>query len=192
MNTSSQTPVSGAGQSVAQAPRRPDVIIVMGVSGCGKSTVGEALAQRLGWTFHDADSFHPPANVEKMRAGSPLNDDDRWPWLDRLNSVLRHKAAKREPVVLACSALRQRYRDRLAAKLSSVLFVHLDGSFELIENRLRQRNHAYMPSSLLRSQFETLEAPQDARTVDIAKSVDQIVQELEAELTSRGISQTGS
>lgn len=170
-------------ESSAKPPgQRPDVIIVMGVSGCGKSTVGEALAARMGWAFHDADSFHPPANVEKMRAGNALNDDDRWPWLDRLNAVLRHHVARRQPVVLACSALRQRYRDRLAARLSSALFVHLEGSFELIENRLRQRNHAYMPSSLLRSQFETLEAPRNAHTVDIAKSVDEIVEELEREL----------
>ncbi len=111
----------------ASAPVR--VVVLMGVSGSGKTTIGRALAQRLGWRFRDADDYHPPANVEKMRAGRPLDDHDRAPWLDRLNALLRHDLAKGHPVVLACSALRQRYRDRLSAKVPGVLVVHLSGSY---------------------------------------------------------------
>jgi gluconokinase len=157
-------------------------VVLMGVSGCGKSAVGEALARRMGWRFHDADDFHPAANVEKMRGGRALDDEDRWPWLDRLNSVLRHSAAKREPTVLACSALKQRYRDRLAARVPGVLFVHLSGSFELISARLAQRQHRYMPASLLHSQFDALEAPPDAMVVDVALPVDEVVDRIAAAL----------
>lgn len=151
------------------------VLVVMGVSGCGKSTVGQALARRLGWRFLDADDYHPPANVEKMRAGQPLDDDDRRPWLDRLNALLRHSLAKGEPAVLACSALRQRYRDRLADRLDGVVFVHLAGDFDVIAARLAQRRHRYMPATLLHSQFDALEPPADAVTVDVALPVEAIV-----------------
>ena len=160
----------------ARAPAgAPSAIVVMGVSGSGKTTVGRALAVRLGWTFHDGDDYHPPANVEKMRAGQPLNDEDRGPWLDRLNALLRHSAAKRQPVVLACSALRQRYRDRLSRRVDGLLFVHLTGSYDQVAQRLAERAHRYMPASLLASQFEALEPPADALTVDVAASVEEIV-----------------
>ena len=148
-------------------PGTPLAVVVMGVSGCGKSSVGQALAPRLQARFVDADDFHPPANVAKMRAGVPLDDADRAPWLARLNAVLRHAVARREPVVLACSALRQRHRDALADRLPSVRFVHLSGRFETIAARLEARRHRYMPASLLRSQFDTLEPPADAITVDL-------------------------
>jgi gluconokinase len=155
----------------ATAPR---AIVVMGVSGCGKSVVGEALARRLGARFVDADHHHPPANVEKMRSGIPLDDDDRAPWLERLNAVLRHAVARDEPVVLACSALRQRYRDALADRLPGLRFVHLSGPYALIAERLAARRHEYMPPTLLRSQFDALEPPADAVTIDIDAPVDAI------------------
>lgn len=155
-------------------PAAPRAVVVMGVSGCGKTSVGEALARRLGARFIDADDFHPPANVDKMRQGMPLDDDDRAPWLARLNAVLREAVARDEPVVLACSALRRRYRDALADHLPELRFVHLSGSYELIEARLALRRHRYMPSSLLRSQFEALEAPTEAVVVAIDADVEAI------------------
>jgi len=152
-----------------------DAIVVMGVSGCGKSTVGGALAQALGWRFADGDDFHPPANVEKMRAGIPLDDADRAPWLARLNAMMRESVAAGRPVVLACSALRQRYRDALADGLPALRFVHLSGSAELIGARLAARQHRYMPAALLASQFATLEPPRDALTLDVGEPVDALV-----------------
>ena len=114
-------------------------IVVMGVSGCGKTTIAQSLAEHLKWRFIDADDFHPIANVEKMRAGLPLNDDDRWPWLEVLNRQIRDSIAGNEPIVLACSALKQRYRDRIEAGISGLRWVHLDGSFELISERMSSR-----------------------------------------------------
>jgi gluconokinase len=169
-------------------------VIVMGVSGSGKTTVGRALAQRLGWSFRDADDHHPSSNVEKMRAGIALDDRDRAPWLDRLNALLRHSTAKRVPVVLACSALKQAYRDALAERAGGLIFVHLAGSIELIGGRLANRAHRYMPASLLRSQFDTLEAPRDALVVDAALPVDEIVERIIAQsgLTACGPQATGT
>jgi gluconokinase len=137
----------------------------MGVSGCGKSTVGALLAQKLGCEFLDADGFHPPENVAKMAAGVPLTDADRKPWLERLNVELK----KREQAVLACSALKDAHRRQLADGVD-VRFVHLRGPIELIRARLAERQHRYMPASLLESQFATLEAPRDAIEVDIAQA----------------------
>ena len=144
------------------------IVVLIGVSGCGKTAVGEALARDLGWRYLDADDYHPPANVEKMRSGQPLTDADRWPWLDRLNELMRAQDARGEHAVVACSALKQAYRDRLARGIENLRWVHLKGSFELIMSRLQQRKHRYMPASLLQSQFETLEEPRDALTIDIA------------------------
>ena len=135
----------------------------MGVSGCGKSTVGALLAQKLGCEFLDADEFHPPENVAKMASGVPLTDADRRPWLERLNALLK----EREHVVLACSALKESYR-KILAQGTDCRFVHLRGSIELIGSRLAERKHRYMPSSLLESQFAALEAPRQAVDVDIA------------------------
>jgi gluconokinase len=143
------------------------IVILMGVSGCGKTAVGRLLAERLGWRFFDADEYHPSANVEKMRSGTPLTDADRWPWLERLNELLRAREAEGESAVLGCSALRQVYRDRLARGCSNVLWVHLKGSFELIQARLQARLGHYMPASLLKSQFDALEEPRDALVIDI-------------------------
>jgi gluconokinase len=163
----------------------PRAIVVMGVSGCGKSTVGEALARELGWQFIDGDDHHPAANVAKMAAGIALGDDDRMPWLDRLNEVMRQAQAEGGSVVLACSALRQRYRDRLARSLPWLAFVHLSGTEALIAQRLAARNHRFMPSTLLRSQFEALEAPDAAIVVDVASPVDALIAQIVAELGRR-------
>jgi gluconokinase len=166
---------AGAAAPAARAAD-PVAVVVMGVSGCGKTSVGQALAARLGARFVDADDFHPPASVEKMRAGLPLDDADRAPWLARLNAVMRHAVAKGEPVVLACSALRQRYREALAERLPGLRVVHLSGSYELIASRIAARTHRYMPASLLASQFEALEPPGDAVVVDVSGGVDGIVE----------------
>lgn len=143
------------------------IVIVMGVSGAGKSTIGAALARELGWRFIDADDHHPPGNVAKMSAGLPLTDADRAPWLESLNSVLRLEGN----AVIACSALKQSYRDRLTAGICAPVFVFLKGELELIGSRLAQRQHRYMPASLLRSQFEALEPPAEAIAVDVSADV---------------------
>jgi gluconokinase len=143
------------------------IVVVMGVSGAGKTTIGEALARDLGWRFLDADEYHPPQNVAKMAAGQALDDADREPWLDRLNSILRTEGN----AVLACSALKEKYRRRLCDGIQRLEWVYLRGDFELIDSRLARRRHRYMPASLLRSQFEALEPPQRAIVVDVAGDV---------------------
>lgn len=155
--------------------RRALAVVVMGVSGCGKTAVGRLLAQQLGARFIDADDLHPLANVEKMRAGMALDDADRAPWLALLNVRLRECVGAGEPVVLACSALKQRYRDTLAAGVPGLRFVHLAGSRELIAARLAERRHRYMPPTLLDSQFAALEPPADAIVIDVALPVDEVV-----------------
>jgi gluconokinase len=151
------------------------IVVLMGVSGSGKSTVGTALAMALGWPLIDADDLHPPENVAKMAAGMPLTDEDRWPWLDRVVDELRRRTAGDGNVVLACSALKERYRERLA-RAGDVRFVHLRGDPETIGARLASRRHRYMPATLLASQFEALEPPQHAIDIDIRQSVDAQVQ----------------
>jgi len=154
------------------------VVIVMGVSGAGKSTVGRALADRLGYPFLDADEFHPPQNVAKMASGMPLTDADRAPWLDALNRRL----GGTPDAVLACSALKDAYRRRLAQGLANCRFVHLRGDIELIRARLQTRQHRYMPASLLESQYATLEPPHDAIEVDIAAGILDCVEAIAARL----------
>jgi gluconokinase len=162
------------------------IVVVMGVSGCGKSTVGQALAAACGWPFLDADDFHPPANVAKMGAGIPLTDEDRWPWLDRLASELTAILARGEHAVLACSALKQAYRDRLApASIAAhVRFAFLKGDEATIAARLAPRQHRYMPATLLRSQFATLEEPTNAIVVDLRESVEAQVATIRAALAA--------
>jgi gluconokinase len=167
----------------------PTAIIVMGVSGCGKSSVAQALTERLlkeGWpaTLLEGDEFHPPANVEKMRSGQALDDQDREPWLMRLNQELTNTLRQGRCAILACSALKQKYRDLLGEGIEHPTFIHLQGSFELIESRLKARHHKYMPTSLLRSQFETLEPPLDAITLTIAAPLESVVDEAFAQLSS--------
>ena len=156
------------------------IVLVMGVSGSGKNAIGEPLAQRLGWKFIDGDDYHPPGNVKKMAAGIPLEDEDRWPWLDRLNQVLR----KEKDAVLACSALKEVYRGRLLAGIRDYAIVHLRGSFELIRGRVEARRHRYMPASLLQSQFDTLESPAEAIEIDVSRDVDVSVETIVERLSA--------
>jgi gluconokinase len=148
-------------------------LVVMGVSGSGKTTVGVLLAKELGWPFMEGDRLHPPANVEKMRKGIPLDDGDRAPWLDRIGEELKHWAAEGQSGVMTCSALKRAYRDRIRSARPDVRFVYLKGSEALIEARVAARRHEYMPASLLRSQFDTLEEPtpdEAVVTVDVGAS----------------------
>jgi gluconokinase len=157
------------------------IVVLMGVSGAGKTTTGQALASALGWPFRDADDFHPPANVDRMKAGIPLTDDDRWPWLDRVVEEMRRAEAAHGHVVVACSALKRSYRDRLATA-GDVRFVYLAGDYDTIAERLAVRKHKYMPATLLGSQFATLEPPGDALVVDTRRSVDEQVADIRAAL----------
>lgn len=138
------------------APRR---VVLMGVSGCGKSTVGDGLAERLGWRFVEGDSLHPPENVAKMAAGQPLDDADRAGWLATLADLLEGAQTQGQGLVISCSALKRSYRERLRDGDPQALFVHLSGSRELIAQRIARRTHRYMPASLLESQFATLQPP---------------------------------
>jgi|SRR5581483_3558541 len=147
----------------------------MGVSGAGKTTIGTRLATALGWEFHDADDLHPPANVAKMRAGIPLSDDDRAPWLARVHALLEALARERRSAVVACSALRRAHRERLAVPGADVRFVHLTGARELLRERLAARAGHFMPPALLASQLATLEPPGDALVVDVTPEPDTIV-----------------
>jgi len=149
----------------------------MGVSGCGKTTIARLLAEATGSHWLDADDFHTPEKKAKMHSGIPLTDDDRWPWLDRLNAELRAIAAKGETVFLACSALKQRYRDRLIAGLSGARFVYLKCPPELIRTRLLQRKGHFMPASLLDSQLAELEEPQNALVLDGARTPEEMVRQ---------------
>jgi gluconokinase len=146
------------------------ILVLMGVSGSGKTKVGKALAADLGWPFFDGDDFHPESNVAKMAAGTPLTDEDRWPWLDRLATEMGAILARGEHAVFACSALKQAYRDRLAVAARApgdVRFVYLKGDYDAIFPRVSKRTHRYMPAILLESQFATLEEPRDAIVVDV-------------------------
>ncbi len=154
------------------------IVLVMGVAGVGKTTIGEALAHALGARFIDADDYHPPENVAKMKAGIPLQDADRWPWLERLNQTL-----KDEPrAVLACSALKESYRRRLSEGLQDFHIVYLHGSPELIRERMKSRRHRYMPAALLDSQLATLEPPTAAIAIDVAAPLEDSVAAIVARL----------
>jgi len=134
-----------------------DPVYLMGVSGCGKTVIGTELAEKMGGTFIDGDDLHPPANKEKMGAGIPLSDEDRYPWFEAIRQSIL--ATGQRPVIVACSALKRTYRDILRAEQDRAMFVYLEGSFDLIMSRIQERDHEYMPPDLLRSQFETLEEP---------------------------------
>ena len=156
----------------------PCALVVMGVSGSGKSTIAEKLAERLGWTYEDGDRFHPASNVAKMSAGQPLTDEDRWPWLQAIADEIDRVCKAGERVVIACSALKRSYRDVLVHGRRDVRIVYLNGTQELIAGRLAARKGHFMPPGLLVSQFKTLEPPsadENPVIVSIDASVEEIV-----------------
>lgn len=153
----------------------PIAIILMGVSGSGKTTIGNALSLQLDWSFYDGDDYHPDENVEKMSRGIPLRDEDRLIWLEILSNLLAEKYLAGENLVLACSALKQVYRQKLRSKNGHLTFVYLKGEFDLIWERMSTRQEHYMKPEMLRSQFEILEPPQDALTLSIHTPVSENV-----------------
>lgn len=157
------------------------IIIIMGVSGCGKTSVGRLLANDLSIPFIDADDHHPASNIEKMSKGIPLNDNDRKPWLDRLNEIAKDHIGS--GCVIACSALKEIYRKRLAQSIeSNVRWIYLQGSYDQIFERMTNRHDHFMGSGMLKSQFETLEEPENAINVDIGDSPEDIVQNIKLQL----------
>lgn len=154
------------------------VVIVMGVAGSGKTTVGQALAKRLGWEFVDADDFHPPSNVEKMQNGVPLTDSDRRPWLISLRKLIEHRLKESRATVLACSALKSHYRKLLASEHEECRFVFLKGDYQLFKERLQEREGHFMKAHLLTSQFAALEEPSHAIIVDADQPPSAIVEEV--------------
>ena len=165
------------------------IVIVFGVSGAGKTTIGKLLAQELGWHFYEADNFHSHANIEKMHRGVPLNDEDRWPWVESLRQLIERALEAGENAVLACSALKRAYRERLHVS-EEVKFVFLRGEYAVIEKQLRRRRGHFMNPELLRSQFADLEEPkpdEDVVTVELGRSPEELVKEIKTKLglTSR-------
>ncbi|MBC1222944.1 gluconokinase [Nostoc sp. UCD121] len=158
------------------------IIIIMGVSGSGKTTIGKLLADSLGWEFSDADSFHSPENVDKMRRGIPLMEADRMPWLQDLQTAIKHWLQENKNVVLACSALKDSYRQFLVSDSDRIKLVYLKGPYELIQMRLQERSNHYMSEKLLNSQFNTLEEPLDAISMDVAQPPQIIVQNIKTAL----------
>jgi gluconokinase len=150
-------------------------IILMGVAGSGKTAVGSRVAKRLGWLFLDADDFHPAANVEKMKRGIPLDDNDRAPWLERMHSELRRQISEGHSVLLACSALKESYRNLLKDHLPEARFIFLNVDRSTLLERLQKRQAHFFPKELLDSQLATLEPPHDAFVVDANRSIDEVV-----------------
>ena len=160
------------------------IIIIFGVSGAAKTTVGKLLARELSWQFLEADDFHPVANIQKMSSGRPLTDEDRWPWLDCLRKQIEHLLSAGKNAVLACSALKRGYRDLLRVS-DEINFVFLRGDYALVEKQLRSRHHHFMNPELLQSQFDDLEEPradEHALTVALGRPPEEIVEEIEAKL----------
>ncbi len=164
------------------------IVVMMGVSGCGKTTIATQLAERLGWQMLEGDKLHPPANVAKMSAGTPLNDDDRWPWLRAITAAIDDWRAKGVSGVVACSALKRAYRDILIGPRTDVVLVYLQGSHDLIAARMAARHGHFMPAGLLDSQFATLQEPGEAEhpiVVSIAPAPDAIVETIIEKLRQR-------
>jgi carbohydrate kinase (thermoresistant glucokinase family) len=161
------------------------ILVVMGVAGCGKTTIARLLAERLGWRFQEGDALHPPANVAKMSAGTPLSDADRWPWLHAIAAVIDTWRAEGASGIVTCSALKRAYRDILIGNRPDVRLVHLAGDKPLIAARMAARKGHFMPTALLDSQFATLEPPgaeENPIVVDIGPDAEAIVAELEESL----------
>jgi gluconokinase len=164
------------------------VIIIFGVSGAGKTMVGKLLARELSWRFIEADDFHPAANIEKMRSGHPLTDEDRWPWLDCLRKQIERSLSAGENAVLACSALKRAYRNRLRVN-DEIRFVFLRGDYALIEKQLCSRHGHFMNAALLRSQFDDLEEPEsdeNVLTIELGRTPEEIVERIRAKLHLAG------
>jgi len=164
------------------------IVIVFGVSGAGKTTIGKLLAQEVGWHFYEADDFHSRANIDKMRRGIPLTDADRWPWLESLRQLIERSLEAGENAVLACSALKRAYRERLRVS-DEVKFVFLRGDYALIEKQLRQRRGHFMSPELLRSQFADLEEPkpdEDVVTIELGRTPEELVEEIKMKLGLTG------
>ena len=151
------------------------VLILMGPMGSGKTAIGKLLAERLGWPFYDADDYHPKENVEKMRTGIALTDEDRRLWLEKLRDIIQRWLKERQNAILACSALKQAYRDILGVDQVMVKTVYLKGSYSLLRKRIEERQHVYMDKNLLRSQLDALEEPKDGLCVDISETPEAIV-----------------
>ena len=164
------------------------IIVIFGVSGAGKTTVGKMLAEQLGWRFLEADDFHPAANIEKMRNGHPLTDEDRWPWLDCLCKQIERSLSAGENAILACSALKRAYRDHLRVS-DEIKFVFLRGDYALVEKQLSSRHGHFMNAALLQSQFDDLEQPQpdeNVLTIQLGRTPQQIVEEIKTNLNVSG------
>jgi gluconokinase len=164
------------------------IIVIFGVSGAGKTTVGKMLAKQLGWRFLEADDFHPAANIEKMRNGHPLTDEDRWPWLNRLRKQIEQLVSAGENAVLACSALKRAYRDRLRVS-EAVKFVFLRGDYAVVEKQLRSRHGHFLNIALLQSQFDDLEQPQpdeNVITIELGRTPEEIVERIETKVNLTG------
>lgn len=158
------------------------IILVMGVSGSGKTTVGQLLAKSLGWEFCDADALHPAANIEKMSRGIPLDDADRKPWLERLQQAIAQWLQEDKNMVLACSALKAAYRQILLQDKERIKLIYLKGDFKIIQERLRKRPDHYMPPELLQSQLDTLEEPSKAIYIDVSQPPEVVVREIKTKL----------
>jgi gluconokinase len=164
-----------------ESTKIPCALVVMGVSGSGKSTIADRLSKRLDWTFEDGDRFHPASNIAKMSAGQPLTDEDRWPWLRAISDEIDRACKAAQHLVIACSALKRAYRDVLVHGRDDVRIIYLSGTQELIAKRLALRKDHFMPPGLLDSQFETLEPPdadENPVTVSIDASVEAIVEDI--------------
>ncbi len=159
------------------------VIFITGVSGSGKTTIGQRLSHEIGWTFYDGDDFHPEENIEKMKSGTPLDDNDRRAWLESLNSI----ACRNEKVIIACSALKEKYRTQLSHALgeNQYCFVHLRGSFDMIEKRMTDRQGHFMPVGLLRSQFDDYEIPTSGLILDVDQPINAMIENIVAMLRRR-------